>query len=83
MHPLETSIVGIACLFAIVRGVGRGALDRREVDPFLAAVGFIGLICRRGCILDVEGEVIPILAEGKEGGLYEIVENVNEEEGFL
>ena len=78
VHPLVTVIISFTSLFAVVRRIRGGALDGGEVDPFLTGIRLIRLICGWRSVFDVEGEVVPILAEGEEGGFHEVVENIKE-----
>ena len=58
-------------------------MDRGKVDPFLTGVRLIGLVCGWRGIFDVEGEVVPVLAEGEKGGFHKVVEDVEKEKRFL
>lgn len=83
MHPLETLVVRIARQLAKVRGLGRGALDGVQLDPFTAVVGFVGFVVLGRRVVDVVGEVVPVVAVGREVRLDEMFEDFHEDEGCL
>ena len=83
VQPLETFIVGLARLEAVIRGFRGGALGVGEFGPLAAVVGFVGFGFVKGGVFDVVGEVVPVGAEGLEVGVDEVFEDFHEDEGGL